>query len=254
MSVNSPNDPEFNDAIPKPSTRRGFRFWEFLVILGVLGLLVAMLLPAVRSAGPAARRAQCTNNLKQIALALHNYEQEHHALPPAHTVDASGQPLHSWRTLILPYLELGSLYQTIDLSKPWSDPANAKARETFLSIYRCPEMTGTSNTTTYLAIVGPNACLLPSEPRHLRDISDAPEKTLMVIEAGDENAVPWMTPVDADEALVQRLRPDMKLHHRGGTNAAFVNGAVMFLKASVPATVRRALISISGNDEAATEW
>ena len=59
-----------------------------------------------------------------------NYEQAYNALPPAYTVDANGRPLHSWRTLILPYLEQESLYQTIDLSKPWNDPANARAVET----------------------------------------------------------------------------------------------------------------------------
>src|SRR4029077_3708459 len=116
----------------------------------------ALLLPAFRSAQPGARRAQCTNNLKQIALALHNYAQIYEALPPAHTVDANGRPLHSWRTLILPYLEQGPLYQTIDLSKPWDDPANAKANETLVPVFRCLESVGAQNKTTYLAIVAPN--------------------------------------------------------------------------------------------------
>src|SRR5262245_49759347 len=127
----SGNDPEFTDTVPKPGSRRRSRIVEILVVLAFLALLVALLLPLSRSARPAARRAQCTNNLKQIALALHDYEQEHGALPPAYTVDAAGRPLHSWRTLILPYLEQEKLYQSIDLSKPWNDPANAQAREVF---------------------------------------------------------------------------------------------------------------------------
>ena len=127
MSIDFENDPEFNEAIPKKSAGRGLRLVQVLMALGTIVLLIALLLPAVRTAGPAARRAQCTNNLKQIALALHNYEQEHKALPPAYTVDATGRPLHSWRTLILPYLEQESLYRSIDLSKPWDDRSNAKA-------------------------------------------------------------------------------------------------------------------------------
>ena len=225
------------------------------MVLGIIAVLIALLLPATRSAGPAARRAQCTNNLKQIALALHNYEQAHKALPPAYTVDARGRPLHSWRTLILPYLEQEPLYQTIDLSKPWNDPANAKALETALPVFRCPEAVGPQNTTTYLAIVAPNGCFIPRESRRLAEITDAHESTLMVIEAGEENAVPWMAPVDADESLVMSLGPTTKLHHAGGTNACFVDGSVRFLKASTPAAVRRALMSISGNDnEARQEW
>ena len=177
------------------------------------------------------------------------------ALPPAYTVDANGRPLHSWRTLILPYLEQEPLYQTIDLSKPWNDPANAKASETVLPVFRCPEAVGPQNTTTYLAIVAPNGCLIPKESRRLAEITDAHGSTLMVIEAGEENAVPWMAPVDADESLVMSLGPTTKLHHAGGMNACFVDGSVRFLKASTPAAVRRALMSISGNDdEVANEW
>jgi type II secretory pathway pseudopilin PulG len=255
MSASSGTDSEFNDTIPKPSSGRRIKLVELLVVLGIVALLIALLLPTTRSARPAARRSQCVYNLKQIAIALHNYEQAHKTLPPAYAVDANGRPLHSWRTLILPYLEQERLYQMIDLSKPWNDPANAKALETGLSVFRCPEAVGPRNTTTYLSIAAPNGCFLPKEPRRLAEITDAHESTLMVIEAGDENAVPWMAPVDADESLVMSLGPTTKLHHTGGTNACFVAGNVKFLKANIPAKVRRALISISANDnEIANEW
>ena len=87
MSANFKNDPEFNDSIPKSSSGQGFTLIKLLGVLGIIAVLIALLLPATRSARPAARRAQCTNNLKQIALALHNYEQAHKALPPAYTVE-----------------------------------------------------------------------------------------------------------------------------------------------------------------------
>ena len=98
------------------------------------------------------------------------------------------------------------------------------------------------------------AASFPAESRRLAEITDAHESTLMVIEAGEENAVPWMAPVDADESLVMSLGPTTKLHHAGGTNACFVDGSVRFLKASTPAAVRRALMSISGNDNESPEW
>src|SRR4051794_16138712 len=100
MPVNSGNDPEFNDSIPKPGSGRGFKLVELIVVMGIIAVLLALLLPATRSTRGAARRSQCVNNLKQIALALHSYEQAHKALPPAYTVDAQGRRLHSWRTLI----------------------------------------------------------------------------------------------------------------------------------------------------------
>ena len=250
MSAKLEHDPDFNDDIPKvkPTPGRRNRLLEAVAVVGIILFLIALLLPAVRTAGPAARRLQCTNNLKQIALALHNYEQAHGAFPPAYTVDANGKPLHSWRTLILPYLEQDTLYRTIDLSKPWNDPANAKAFETLVSVYRCPEAAGPLNTTTYLAIVVPNGCFKPGEPRRRADITDDPNSTMMLIEAGEENSVPWMAPVDADEALVMRLGSTSKLHHVGGMNACSIDGSVRFLKASTPSYVRRALMSIAGND------
>ena len=142
MSADFANDPEFHDARPKAGSRRGSRLVEVLVVLSIIAMLIALLLPATRSGRYAARRAECVNNLKQIALALHNYEQAHKALPPAYTVDANGRPLHSWRTLILPYLEQESIYRTIDLSKPWNDPANAKASRPTSPFFDAPGRSG----------------------------------------------------------------------------------------------------------------
>src|SRR5262249_54869484 len=189
-----------------------FTLGKLLLIVAIIAVLIALLLPAIRSARPAARRAQCTNNLKQIALALRNYEQHYKALPTAYTVDANGRPLHSWRTLILPFLVQEPLYRTIDLSKPWNDPANARALGTSLPVFHCPESVSPQNTTTYLATAAPNGCLIPKQPRRLAEITDAHESTLIVIEAGEENAVPWMAPVDADELLVLSLGLTTRLH------------------------------------------
>ncbi len=80
-------------------------------------------------------------------------------LPPAYTTDADGKPLHSWHTLILPYMGESHLYNTIDLTKPWDDPENAAAFETILLVYCCPSAReGEDNRTSYLAIVTPNSC------------------------------------------------------------------------------------------------
>jgi prepilin-type processing-associated H-X9-DG protein len=253
MFINFENDPEFRGANPKKTQRRGIRLVEVLLILGIIVILIALLLPATRSARPAARRAQCTNNLKLIALALHNYVATYNALPPAETVDSQGRPLHSWRTLILPYLEQETLFRSIDLSKPWDDPVNAKARETEVSVFRCPEAVGPKYMTTYLAVVGPGACFQLRDPRRLAEITDGTSNTMAVIEASEDNAVPWMMPVDADEAVVLSFDPGTKLHHAGGTNAGFVDGSVRFLKATIPAKVRRALISISGNEPVSSD-
>ena len=222
--------------------------WRSLfTVLTVLGILVVgclLLLPAVRTARPAGRKTACVNNLRQVALALLNYERAHGTLPPAYTVDADGKPLHSWRTLILPYLERQDLYAKIDLTKPWDDPANAEVRNTVIPMYTCTELGIPMNHTTYLAVVGPDACFLPTDGRHLSDIADGTSQTIMVIEVPRDRSVPWMCPTDADERLFQEVSSATSLPHYGGIHAAFVDGSVYTLRADLPAKVRHALISI----------
>ena len=247
------------ECVNRPSLRRfsskpnsGFGALELIILVVIIGLLVALILPNVRSARPAARRVQCKNNLKQIALALINYAEVYHALPPAYTVDARGNRLHSWRTLILPYLEQEALYKKIDLSKAWDDPANADAVATSISTYTCPDAHCPTNYTTYLAVVAPNSCLLPTKPRPLSEITRQ-ASTLMVIEVDSDRAAHWMAPVDADEALVLALNPSDALPHSAGMNAAFVDGSVQYLSAETSSAIRRALISIAPDDKRVLE-
>ena len=234
--------------MPKRNKGRGILV-TVLPVLGIGLLLAFLLLPNMRSVGPAARRNACRYNLKQIAIALLSYESVYHALPPAYTVDANGKPLHSWRTMILPFLEERELYKTIDLSKPWDDPVNAEACKTMVAVYHCPADQSPLDHTTYLAIVAPNGCFRLTEPRHLSEITDGLSQTLMVIEAPTDRAVPWMSPKDADEQLVLSIGPDSQLAHAGGVTVAFVDGRVGVLETDLPAAQRRAMISIVGNDK-----
>ncbi len=235
---------------PKP--RKGLTLGEFIIATVVVLLIgfvaAAFFLPSVRRGREPARRSQCKNNLKQIALALHNYHDKYQAFPPAYTVDAEGKPLHSWRTLILPFMGEQALYAKIDLTKPWNDPANAEVFKTNVSVYCCPSELGPTTNTTYLAVVTSNSCLRPGESVRLSDIKDGTSNTLMVTEVDSEHAVPWMAPTDADESLFLAISPTSKLVHTGGVQAAFADGSVRFVNASMPAEIRRALISIDGNE------
>ena len=88
------------------------------------GILVALLLPAVQAAREAARRAQSSNNLRQIGIALHNYHDTYKSFPPAVVTDAEGKPLYSGRVLLLPFLEQKALYDGFDLSQAWDSAEN----------------------------------------------------------------------------------------------------------------------------------
>ena len=96
------------------------------------GILVALLLPAVQAAREAARRAQASNNLKQIGIALHNYHDTFNSFPPSVVSDENGRPLYSGRVLLLPFLEQKPLYDQFDLTQPWDSPANQAVSQTAL--------------------------------------------------------------------------------------------------------------------------
>lgn len=199
-----------------------------MLVVGGGILLLFLISPFMRSARPAAYRMQCSNNLKQIGLALHNYRSVYGAFPPVYTVDADGSPLHSWRTLILPYCEQQQLYDQLDLTIPWDAPANAEVfQRNWVPAYACPLLSGETNQTCYLAIVGPETCL-----REISQTTEEPDgdiKRLMIVEVPEAKAVPWMQPVDVSlEGLVETLKSSQGFH-AGGSHGLFSDGSVRFL-------------------------
>lgn len=147
------------------SQRRGFTLIELFVVIAVIGLLVALLIPAVQSARESARTKHCMNNLRQLGLALHNYHDQFSVLPPAMIWAPPGEPLGmgdlpvglidrvalglvsssepdrlyaNWVIMLLPQLENSTLYNAFDLDVPISDPVNARARTTELPVMKCP--------------------------------------------------------------------------------------------------------------------
>ena len=142
-----------------------------------IALLLLLLLPAVNSAREASRRMQCSNNLRQIALALHNYHDTYGCFPPAYLADRNGKPMHSWRVLILPFIEQSALYQKYDFSEPWDGPKNSKLLSSMPHVYSCPSVArtaaGRSTCTSYLAVVGPTTVWPGRATRSLNEIGRA---------------------------------------------------------------------------------
>ena len=131
--------------------RAAFTLVELLVVIAIIGILVGLLLPAVQAAREAARRMQCQNNLKQIALGLHNYASAYKKFPSRAVwgMDVGTQPFipyhHTWMTALLPFIEQGNLYNQIDHGLPaWGQPHTAVTVPTF----RCPSDAGISTDTS----------------------------------------------------------------------------------------------------------
>lgn len=158
----------------------GFTLVELLVVIAIIGILVGLLLPAVQAAREAARRMQCSNNLKQLGLALHNYESTHRRFPIGFAdnfanSDSRARPGGdggwSWAAMILPYIEQGALHQTLDFRfSPYgpagtSDPAgnNHRASGTVIPGFRCPSDIAPSTTTINVnAVAGHEAIAVTS--------------------------------------------------------------------------------------------
>jgi len=118
--------------------RRGLTVLELLVCISLIAVTAAMLLPGFASAREAARRVQCTNHLRQIGLALHNYHDVERSLPAAWQWDHAGQSAFSWSVPILPFVDQSPLLAMIDKGASNSSPQNAAARGVSLSIFLCP--------------------------------------------------------------------------------------------------------------------
>ncbi|MEN6498003.1 MAG: DUF1559 domain-containing protein [Thermoguttaceae bacterium] len=142
--------------------RTGFTLVELLVVIAIIGILIALLLPAVQAAREAARRMSCSNNMKQMGLALHMYHDTNRQFPAGWTAyDPAtrqphwfGLPGWGWPAKILPFMEQSSVYNSrVHLDLPITDPANAEARLTAIATFRCPSDTG--EATFKLAGGGP---------------------------------------------------------------------------------------------------
>jgi prepilin-type processing-associated H-X9-DG protein len=235
-----------------------------VAVLGVVivcgGILTALLLPAVQAAREAARRVACTNNIKRIGLAMQSYYQVNKCFPPAFIPGKDGKPMHSWRVLLLPYLDEDALYRQYRFDEPWNGPHNKLLEMQMPFVYRCASEPGIHDShTSYAMLVGPHAFSTGPKGRTPAEITDGMSNTLMVAEATNAN-INWMEPRDIDAENVQFGGPlkyversgntsEISSCHTGGANAVLCDGSVQFLYSGTDPAMLKSMTTVDGGEQ-----
>lgn len=238
---------------------------------------IALLLPAVQQARTAARRTQSKNNLRQIAIGLHNYHDANRSFPTGTIETSANDPKErlSWMASLLPYVEQAGLYDQLDENQPWNEGANEEVANTRLPMLLNPAIpegaVGEPAKAHYVGIagVGKDGPTLPvTSPKagifaynratKMADIHDGTSKTLMVTEATAQSAGPWAR---GGEATIRAFTTKPYVNgpdgiggpFRGGFNAGFADGSVQFLSEDIDPKVLEALATMRGG-EAVGDW
>jgi prepilin-type processing-associated H-X9-DG protein len=191
----------------------------------------------------AADRTKSANNLKQLALAIHNYASAYGNLPQD-IADKNGKPLLSWRVAILPFIEEERLYQQFKQDEPWDSEANKKLLEKMPKICAAPRGKFEKGHTVYQSFAGPGA-LMNGKKLKFTDITDGTSATFMLVEAGE--AVPWSKPADVAFDAKKPL-PKLGGIFDGDFNVAFADGSVRFVKKGVKEENLKKFIGIASGE------
>ncbi len=246
--------------------KSAFTLVELLVVVAIIGVMVGLLLPAVQSARESARRMQCSNNLKQIGLALHNYHASYDKLPFSWggTTPPSGSPGYSAISQLLPFMEQSALHEQIDFSVPIVHPRNDAARLTEVGMLRCPSdlenphrqsggainyMANVGNQHLWLDPNSQNGVFSRGRQLKLRDILDGLSNTAAFAERMLTDGNNGMVSLDSDVFLgmTDPATPDEAIsmcYAIGTTNLAnqfplfmgapWINGQHVYLHVDVP--------------------
>ena len=234
---------------------------ESVVAALLLICVIGCLLPAFPIGGPrrAAKRSECADNLRQISIALQNYHDVYKRFPPAYLADQTGKPMHSWRVLILPFMEQKPLYDQYRFDEPWDGPNNRRLHAAALNLFECPaESKHGTGHTSYVAVVGPGTAWPGAKTIDIADIKDGTSNTILVVEVKN-SGIHWMEPRDLDASqmpMTINAKPlgssatlDISSGHKGVAQVAFADGSVRAIPEDTPPVTLRAMLTIAGGEK-----
>ncbi len=156
-----------------------------------------------------ARKTQCTNNLRQLGLAILNYESAIGNMPESRLLDSNGKPMHSWRVLILPYLQEETIFSQYSFAEPWDGPNNRKLHDQMPSVFRCPSRDH-GNRTHYKIVRGEGTLFIDGVKPMLKNVFDGTSNTVLLVEDAG-NPVNWLEPNDLTLEQAVKIFSNTKL-------------------------------------------
>ena len=233
------------------STRDGFACYSQHSLPGGGGamvlapLAVSVTLPAIIAARKAAQRNQGLNNLKQIALAFHNFHDVNGHLP-TNFYDDEGKALLSWRVRLLPYLEQQALYEQFHLDEPWDSAHNRPLADVVVLFFTSPKNPAKAGKTRHLALAGKETLSPGSKELHFRHITDGMSNTIMFVEALPSEAVIWTRPKDIEFDVKKPF--DGLISSKGQFAAAFADAHCAWLSRATGEDDMRAYVTPAGGE------
>jgi hypothetical protein len=232
-------------------------FWSLISIMGALFAICLFGMPSY--AHESARIVQCKSNMHNIGLALHAYHEAHGHYPPAYIADANGKPMHSWRVLILPYLNQQPLFDAYRMDEPWDGPNNSKLQKWMPPVYRCPSDKPVTNCSSYLAVVGMETAWPNDQFVSNADFKngDGAANTIQIVESSN-SGINWMEPRDLDfKQIIQQVKnaqnPHLGSSHPHSDNVLLADGSIHWLEKDTSEKRLKALLTIRGGEKEPVE-
>jgi hypothetical protein len=218
--------------------------------MATIGILTSLLLPAVQavqSARGAARRAQSTNNMKQILLAMLVHESQFGTYPARANFSKDGKPLLSWRVHILPFIEESHLYGQFHLDEPWDSEHNKQLIAQMPQVYKNPQCVTDPGLTTYQAVCGKGMAFDGDKALKIADITDGTSNTILVVETDAAHAVSWTKPDDWEYNEAQPMA-GLGQTPQGFFTVGFADGSVRQLSKTIDPKTWRLLLTIADGE------
>jgi hypothetical protein len=226
-------------------------------------LTIGVLWFAVREAVEAARQSACQGYMNQLQLALRNYETTNGNLPPAYVNGPDGKPWHSWRVLLLPFLQHQVVYDQYRFDEPWDSSHNAALADKISpNLFRCTNAPGGKRewNTNYVAVVGKETAFPGAGTVSSDDITDGVENTILLVEIGNSD-IHWMEPRDLEyRSLTLQTDPgkassmSVSSHHPAGPGVVFADRITAYrIHSPFQMPTLRGLLTIAGEEEETKE-